>query len=168
MVVHQGESSSMPDAAPNPADIDLLQLALFAGMAANQAVRARLEHKGYADVRDSHGFIIQHLLREPQSISELAALIGITQQAVSKSVAELARGGYVQDLPSADARVRKLQLSQRGKSLVRVTRDARKKLEAELAEKVGNAAYQQAKHTILAALEQLDALEPIRQRKVRP
>lgn len=152
----------------NPADIDLLQLALFAGLAANAAVRARIEHKGYGNVRDSHGFIIQHLLREPQSISELAAHIGITQQAVSKSVAELARGGYVQDCPSDDARVRKLQLSQRGKSLVRITREARKKLEAELEERLGKAAYQQAKVAILTALELLDALEPIRQRKVRP
>lgn len=158
----------MPDELLDPAALDLFQLAFFAGMAANTAVRERLAQKGFSGARDSHGFIIQHLLREPQSISELAGQLGITQQAVSKSVAELARNGYVQDVPSADGRVRKLRLSARGKSMVRVTRSRRRELEAELSAQVGKAAYEQAKRVIVAALAQLNALEPIRRRKVRP
>jgi DNA-binding MarR family transcriptional regulator len=158
----------MPDELLDPADLDLFQLALFAGMAANDAIRARLEHKGFLGLRDSHGFVVQHLLREPQSIGELAAQLGITQQAVSKSVAELARNGYVQDAPSSDGRVRKLRLSPRGKSMVQFTRSCRREVEAQLAERVGKSTYDQAKQVILAALDQLDALGPIRHRKVRP
>jgi DNA-binding MarR family transcriptional regulator len=158
----------MPDELLDPAKLDLLQLALFAGMAANDAVRARLEKKGFTGLRDSHGFIIQHLLRAPQSISELAGHLGITQQAVSKSVAELSRNGYVQDVPSSDARLRKLRLSARGKSAVQASRTCRRELEAELASRAGAAELQHAKQVLLMALERLDALEPIRQRKVRP
>jgi DNA-binding MarR family transcriptional regulator len=158
----------MPDELLDPADLGLFQLALFAGIAANNAVRERLEQKGFVGLRDSHGFIIQHLLREPQSISDLAGHLGITQQAVSKSVAELARKGYVQDVPSSDGRVRKLRLSARGKALVQVTRTQRRELEAELTSQVGETAYDQAKKVVLAALGQLNALEPIRHRKVRP
>jgi DNA-binding MarR family transcriptional regulator len=158
----------MPEGLLDPAELDLLQLALFAGMAANCAVRARLDKKGFVALRDSHGFIIQHLLREPQSISELAAQLGVTQQAVSKSVAELSRNGYVQNVPSSDARVRKLRLSARGRSAVRASRACRKELEAELAARAGAARFEQAKQVLLIALDRLDALEPIRHRKVRP
>jgi DNA-binding MarR family transcriptional regulator len=152
----------------DPNALDLLQLAQFAGMAANQAVRARLEAKGFEGLRDSHGFIVQHLLRAPQSISELAVQLGITQQAVSKSVAELARNGYVQNARSDDARVRKLRLSPRGRAAVQAARACRRELDAELRAMSGEAAYAHAKQVLLAALERLDALEPIRQRKVRP
>jgi DNA-binding MarR family transcriptional regulator len=152
----------------DPTALDLLQLAQFAGMAANQAVRARLEAKGFEGLRDSHGFIVQHLLRAPQSISELAALLGITQQAVSKSVAELARNGYLQNVRSDDARVRKLRLSPRGRAAVQAARACRRELDAELSATAGETAYAHAKQVLLAALERLDALEPIRQRKVRP
>jgi DNA-binding MarR family transcriptional regulator len=158
----------MTDELLDPAEIDLLQLALFAGMAANQAVRERLEKRGFVGLRDSHGFVIQHLLREPQSIGELAGHLGITQQAVSKTVAEMARNGYVQDAPSDDARVRKIRLSARGKSVVETTRKYRKDLEAELAQHAGKDAYAQAKSVLLSALDRLNALEPIRHRKVRP
>jgi DNA-binding MarR family transcriptional regulator len=152
----------------DPESLDVLQLAQFAGMAANEAVRARLDAKGFSGLRDSHGFIVQHLLREPQSISALAALIGITQQAVSKSVAELAHNGYVQDVPSDDARVRKLRLSPRGRAAVQAARACRRELDAELSASAGPEAYAHAKQVLLAALERLHALEPIRQRKVRP
>jgi DNA-binding MarR family transcriptional regulator len=158
----------MPDELLNPAELDLLQLALFAGMAANDAVRARLEKKGFVGLRDSHGFIVQHLLREPQSIGELAGHLGITQQAVSKSVAELSRNGYVQDVPSSDRRVRKLRLSARGKSAVQASRACRRELEADLASRAGEPKLEQAKQVLLMALDRLDALEPIRHRKVRP
>lgn len=152
----------------DPAALDVLQLAQLAGLAANQAVRARLEAKGFVGLRDSHGFIVQHLLREPQSISELAVHLGITQQAVSKSVAELARNGYVQDVRSDDARVRKVRLSPRGRAAVQAVRAYRRELDAELSSAAGAAAYADAKQVMLAALERLGALEPIRQRKVCP
>ena len=152
----------------DPAALDLLQLAQLAGLAANQAVRARLEAKGFEGLRDSHGFIVQHLLRAPQSISELAAHLGITQQAVSKSVAELARNKYVQNVRTDDARVRKLRLSPRGRAAVGAVRTYRRELDAELSTAAGATAYTHAKRVLLQALERLDALEPIRQRKVRP
>jgi DNA-binding MarR family transcriptional regulator len=152
----------------DPAALDLLQLAHFAGLAANQMVRARLEAKGFKGLRDSHGFIVQHLLRAPQSISELAAHLGITQQAVSKSVAELARNKYVQNVRTDDARVRKLRLSPRGRAAVEEVRAQRRELDAGLSTAAGATAYAHAKQVLLQALERLDALEPIRQRKVRP
>jgi DNA-binding MarR family transcriptional regulator len=158
----------MSERAVDPAELDLMYLAHFVGLATNAAVRGHLETKGFRELRDSHGFIIQHLLRGPHSIGELAGLLGITQQAVSKSVAQLARNGYVQDAPSDDARVRKLRLSARGRSLVQATRTLRRDLEVKLSAKVGEAEYKQAKSVLLAALNQLDAVDAIRERKVRP
>jgi DNA-binding MarR family transcriptional regulator len=124
--------------------------------------------RGVDLLRDSHGFLIQHLLRGPHTISQLAAQLGVTQQAVSKSVAELARNKYVEDLRSDDARVRRLRLSPRGRAAVQAVRVYRQELDAELSAVTGATAYAHAKQVLLAALERLDALEPIRQRKVRP
>jgi DNA-binding MarR family transcriptional regulator len=152
----------------DPAALDLLQLSLFAGMAANQVLRERLAAKGVRGVRDSHGFIIQHLLRGPHSASELAELLGISQQAVSKSLAELARLKFVQDSPSDDGRVRKLRLAKRGQAAVTATRALRRELEAELIAICGEQAYAQAKSVLLGALGKLGALDAIRQRKLRP
>ncbi|HKP56564.1 MAG TPA: winged helix-turn-helix domain-containing protein [Polyangiales bacterium] len=167
MVVNQVEDPL--DQTPlDPAALDLLQLGLFAGMAANQKLRERLAASGVRGVRDSHGFIIQHLLRGPHSASELAELLGISQQAVSKSLAELARWKLVQPAPSDDRRVRKLRLSARGRAVVTTSRTLRRELEAELIDACGEQAYAQAKSVLLTALDALGALPAIRERKLRP
>lgn len=158
----------MTEPTLDPTELDLMYLAQFLGMAVNAAVREHMDKKGFDGLRESHGFVVQHLLRGPHSISELASLIGITQQAVSKTVAEMARNEYVEDAPSEDARVRKLRLSARGRAAVQATRTFRRKLEAELASHAGQAEFQRAKRVLLGALEHLGAVDAIRQRKVRP
>ena len=158
----------MPTKNVDPAQLDLPQLGLFVGMAANERVLARLAERGFAGLRTSHGFVVQHLLRGPQSVGQLAALLEVTQQAASKSIAELARLGYVEDMRSEDARVRRLRLSARGRAAVRATRACRGEIEAELATAAGSAALAQAKQVLLLALEQLAASAALRGRRVRP
>ncbi|HKU41171.1 MAG TPA: MarR family transcriptional regulator [Polyangiales bacterium] len=152
----------------DPAALEVLQLAFFAGVAANQQVRAALEAKGFAGLREAHGYIVQHLLASPRSVGELARLLGISQQAVSKSIAELARNRYVEDAPSPDARVRKLRLSRRGKAAVQAARELRRAQEQALIAHTGEEQYRQARQVLLAALEALGALDAVRERKLRP
>jgi len=70
-------------------DLDIAYLGLFLGLRVNELVRQRMERAGFAGVRDSHGYLIQHLIESDRSITELARRIDITQQAVSKTVREL-------------------------------------------------------------------------------
>src|ERR1700750_2873392 len=99
--------------------LDLGLSALFAGQAIADAVRDRLEARGYTGLRVSHGFLVQRLLEDEQSIASLAVALGVTQQAISKTVSELERLGYVRRRPApADARVRLVALTDRGRAAV--------------------------------------------------
>jgi DNA-binding MarR family transcriptional regulator len=149
--------------------LDLAQLALFVGMAADERVLAHLERKGYAGLRRSHGFVVQHLLGGARSIGELAKLLGVTQQAASKTVAEMARIGFVEDVAGgADQRVRRVALSARGIACVEETRTERKRMEASIARAVGARGVDEARKVLIAALDKLGGLEAVRGRRVRP
>jgi DNA-binding MarR family transcriptional regulator len=150
-----------------PRGLDIGQLAFFVGMAANEAVMGRMRGEGFVGLRQSHGFVVQHLLAGPRSVTELARLLGVTQQAASKRVAELAEHGYVEDVDSADARRRSVQLSERGHACVAASRAARRSLEGELREAIGDRAVTSAKKVLQKALEQLGGAEAVRRRRVR-
>lgn len=152
----------------DPDDLDLGHLALFVGQAANQWVLAKLETEGFRALKPSHGYLVQHLLAGPRAVGELARLLGVTQQAVSKSVQELEAAGYVTIAPGADARVRRVELSERGVEAVDAARRCRKRLEQRLRRACGADAFGQAKIALKHALSELGGLEAVRARRIRP
>jgi DNA-binding MarR family transcriptional regulator len=149
-------------------DLPLSYLAQFVGAAAGERVLGELGKRGYSAVRPSHGYLIQHLLGGPRSITELAELLGVTQQAVSKSVGELSRAGYLKPVQSSDARVRRIALSARGLACVETTRDARKKLEAELSATLGKRRFEQTRRALVRLVEHLGLADDVRLRRIRP
>jgi DNA-binding MarR family transcriptional regulator len=151
-----------------PAELEITQLAFLVGSAANAWVLEELERAGFDAIRPSHGHLIQHLLSGPRAIGELAGLLGITQQAVSKSAAELQAAGVVESVASDDARVRKIQLSRRGEQAVRTTRALRRKLEKRIARRCGDAALAAAKRVLAQALEAVGGGQAVLRRRVRP
>jgi DNA-binding MarR family transcriptional regulator len=150
------------------AHLDLAYLGQFVGQAANEAVRQELERRGMPHLRPSHGYLVQRLLEGPQTVSDLARQLGITQQAVSKSVGELEAAGYVGVVAGDDARVRLISLSAKGRRSVTTTRAIRAKLDAELARTLGAARHRAAKAALVEALEALGGAETVRTRRVRP
>ena len=87
------ELVARPRAVDPTADVGLLTLAVAGGITA--AMRERLAASGFDDVRDSHGYVVQGLLAGDTTVTALAARLGVSVQAVSKSVTELERAGYV-------------------------------------------------------------------------
>jgi DNA-binding MarR family transcriptional regulator len=152
----------------DPQSLPLSHLAYFVGLAANRRILAQMQAAGFGDVRESHGFLIQHLLRGPHSVGELSGLLGITQQAVSKSVAELTSAGYLESSARQDARVRLVQLSERGHACVRCSRKLRQKLERRLQQVVGKRRMQQTQQVLVAALDALGGVDAVKQRRVLP
>src|SRR6476661_9608373 len=103
------------------ADIGLLTLAVAGGVTGR--MRERLAAAGFDDVRDSHGYVVQGLLAGDTTITGLAARLGVSAQAVSKSVTELERAGYVRrGHDPDDGRARPLHLTARGNALVDASR----------------------------------------------
>ncbi len=171
MVVNQASdgSSRGATAAERPVDLealDLAQLAWLVGSAANEHVLLHLKAEGFAGLRISHGFVVQHLLREPQRIGQLAEALEISQQAVSKTIAELRGLGYVEDAPSADGRARVVRLSKRGHALVGATRAYRKRFDKELRALAGPRVLAHARRALMLALGALGAEPAIRGRRV--
>ena len=149
--------------------LDLGYLGQFAGQAYNAAVLAALDAAGLEGLRTHHGYIVMHLLRGPMRLGDLAPLLGVTQQAVSKSVRELVAGGFVlREHSATDARVVMLELSARGVAAVELSREARAAVEADLRMALGAAAMDQARETLAAVLERLGGAEAVRGRRVRP
>ncbi|HET9957089.1 MAG TPA: MarR family transcriptional regulator [Polyangiaceae bacterium] len=156
-------------AAPllEPDQLSLTQLALFVGQAADEQLLEQLRSAGFQDIKVSHGYVVQHLLGGPRAIGELAALLGVTQQAASKTAAEMVRAGYAELIPGEDARVRQLRLSERGAACVERARSARKRLEARLSQHVGSESYEDARRTLGGLLDALGGSEAVRKRRVR-
>lgn len=160
---------SMPRLAKpiDTTDLELTNIAFFVGSLANAWVLEELKRSGFEGIRQSHGYLIQHLLEGPRAVGELASLLGVSQQAVSKSVAELETIGIIASVASQDARVRRVKLSVRGERAVKLSRSLRRKLERRLERRSSSADLAATRRVLAIALEELGGVEAVKQRRVR-
>lgn len=149
-----------------PAALDIGYVSLFVGLRFNELVLEALLAAGYAGIRHAHGYVFQHLLAGPMAISELGRHLGVTQQAASKTCAELTALGYLEEASSADARVRRVALSERGAQAIEKARSIRAGYERRLIKKHGPEVAR-ACRLLAAVLEDLGGAEAVRTRKVR-
>jgi DNA-binding MarR family transcriptional regulator len=148
-----------------PADL-ISQIALL-GAAVNQRVAAGLAGAGFDTLRPGHGYVIQRLLTGPQQISAMAADLGVSQQAVSKTVKELVRLGFVtQTIDDGDSRRRPVSLTDRGRAAVDRARLIRADIERRLADAVDPADLAAARSVIEALLDQFELTEHVARRTV--
>ena len=151
-----------------PPELDLGYLGFFLGLRVNQLVMERMRAAGFQHVRESHGYVIQHLIEKDRSITELAQRMEVTQQAVSKAVAELAELGVVELAPGEDRRAKTVKLSERGWAGVRFARRARRQIEGRLIRAAGADRYAVAKAIVAECLKALGGMERVRTRRVLP
>jgi DNA-binding MarR family transcriptional regulator len=122
----------------------------------------------HQDLRFSHGFLIQHLVAGEKTVGELAELMGVTQQAVSKTVGELEALGYVERrAPATDARVRLVALTGRGRDAIEAARQARGEVVSELRTQLGPRRVDAATALLRDVLRAQGTLPDIRRRRVR-
>ena len=150
-------------------DADLSLASLFAGWAMADEIARRLGAAGYGDVRFADGVLFQHLVEAPRTIGALAARLGVTQQAASKAVVDLERRGYVRrEADPDDGRARRVALTHRGEAAIDAGRRHRAAVEAELAERLGPRRVEEARRTLVDALEAFGGAAAVRGRRVRP
>jgi DNA-binding MarR family transcriptional regulator len=149
-------------------ELDLSLASMFAGWALADEIQRRLVADGFSDVRFSDGLVFQHLVDGPVTIGALAARLGVTQQAASKSVADLQRRGYVERTADPDdARARLVSLTARGVAVIGAARDQRAAVTGELAERLGPRRVEAARRLLLDVVADLGAEEAVRGRRVR-
>ena len=129
---------------------------------------ARTLKAGFEGVRESHGYVIRHLIEAERTVTELATRMEVTQQAASKVVAELLNLRIVEAIPAKDRRAKRIRLSQRGWQCVQLGRRARTHIDNRLVRAVGRKSYENAKLTLLTCLRALGGGERIRSRRMRP
>lgn len=158
--------SSKQQVSLEPAALGLSHLAQFVGAFVNQQVLAHMQRAGFGELRESHGYLVQHLLRGPHSVGQLAKLLGVSQQAVSKTVAELSGAGYLEVAPGEDARVRVVRLSARGHAAVQAARRLRERVESRLTKRLGARRARQVHASLLELLDELGGREQVAGRRV--
>jgi DNA-binding MarR family transcriptional regulator len=147
--------------------LSLIDAVSLAGAATDAFVMRALEGAGFAGLRVRHGYVFQRLLVEPTSITELGAVLGVTQQAMSKTIAELTSLGYVAaTVDPADARRRVLSLTPHGIGAVEEARAARRRLESVVEAAVGSERLAATHATLWALLEQLGLSDQVAARAV--
>ena len=144
-------------------------LVSLGGTAIEGMVLTALGERGLQGVRSRHGFVFQRLLAGPATATEMARTLGVTQQAMSKTVRELVALGYVVETRDpADARRRPVALTATGQEVVDVSRDARRSLEERVRSTVGEERAEVAAEVLAAMLDLLGLSEPVSRRAVPP
>jgi DNA-binding MarR family transcriptional regulator len=147
--------------------LDLGYLAFFFGQRVNELVVQRLVRAGFTNIRESHGYVVQHLIECERSISELARRMGVTQQAASKTIAEMVRLGVLEATAGDDRRAKAIRISKRGWESIRLSRHARAQMNRRLAKIIGTESYQRTKTDLIRCLTALGGVQTIRSRRVR-
>jgi DNA-binding MarR family transcriptional regulator len=156
-----------PQADPVDA-LDLSLASLFAGLALAEEVQRRLAAEGFDDARFGHGFVFQHLVAGPLAIGDLARAMDVTQQRASKATAELEALGYVRREPDpADARVRRIALTERGWAAIEAARRARASILDELRARLGAERVAGAEELLRDVLRETGADAAVAARRVR-
>jgi DNA-binding MarR family transcriptional regulator len=139
------------------------------GGAADAHVLAELRRRGLPGLTVGHGYVVQRLLAGPATASEVAAALGVTQQATSKTVQDLRRLGYVHQVADpTDRRRRPVELTATGRRAVAVAREVRAELEGRIAEIVGPERFATGEEVLAAAMQVLGMADDVRRRSVPP
>jgi DNA-binding MarR family transcriptional regulator len=125
-----------------PTDHAQVPLARLLGIAYRQLItdlHAELARRGWTDVRPAYGFALLALREGPLSSGELGVLMGMTKQASSKLVDALVEAGYARRGESTgDARVRPIELTDRGRELQATAEEIYRDLEDRWADAIGD------------------------------
>ena len=98
----------------------------------------RLHDHGFADLDFAHLNVFQYPGPQGARPSDLAARLGVTKQALNYLLGELERLDYLQREPHPeDLRSKRVVLTRRGTSAIRVIRDAVAEIETAWAQQLG-------------------------------
>ena len=147
--------------------LDLPVLTTLVADAVSAVTLARLSAAGHQAVRQTHGYVFQHLVAGSPTVGELGALLGVTQQAASKTLTELEGLGYVRRARSdVDGRSRRIELAGAGREVVELGRRIRLELEGQLEDRVGPRRVKEARRTLAALLDVAGGHEVVARRRV--
>ena len=123
---------------PAPQDIRVGLLARRLVRAAAEHTRAELATQGFTDLRPVHNAVFAQVVGGGARITDVAAKLGVTKQAVTFLVDELEAGGYLERVPDpSDGRAKLVRLTARGQTAGRIALRSAQRLDQQWAAVVG-------------------------------
>ena len=147
--------------------LDFGTLCYLVGQGFNNEVLDRLKSEGFASVKVSFGYVVQHLLDGDKTVTQLAVRMGVTQQAASKRVREMLGAGVLELAPGKDRRESRVALSSLGHTIVARTRAIREELAKELIVDAAPADLRAARELLFLAIGRLQMTQTVQQRSVQ-
>lgn len=119
-----------------PLDFGVLLNVAF--VAFKDALDADLAAAGFDDIGTSFGYVFRLLAGAPCNLSELAAQLGMSSPGALKVVDDMVAKGYVSRSADADdRRVKRLELTDRGRAVLGRARSFHEKYEQALTQRLG-------------------------------
>ena len=119
-------------------DVPIARLLASSLRLAVDQLHERLAVDGFDDLRPIHGYLLNAAAGQGVTANDLAAVLGITKQAVAKIVQELIALGYVErSVASNDARRHPITLTPRGRAALQTSVRIQCEIEHEWAAIVG-------------------------------
>src|SRR5436190_3411675 len=139
-------SRDAPPAGP-PLIGALLRMAL---VTVQRAMLAALHARGFDDLEPHHLDVLQFPGPQGMRPSDLASRLRISKQALNYKLGELERLGYLERRPDPDdLRSRRIALTDRGRSIIPVIRNAVRETEREWAAVLGSDRLEELRSTLL-------------------
>lgn len=141
--------------SPEPLDFGVLLNVAF--VAFKDALDADLAEAGFDDIGTSFGYVFRLLAEAPCNLSELASQLGMSSPGALKVVDDMVARGYVSRIADVgDRRVKRLELTKRGRAALVRARSFHEKYEQALAQRVGER-HVSATRKVLEAIASADA-----------
>jgi DNA-binding MarR family transcriptional regulator len=118
--------------------------------AVQRHMRERLHERGFDDLDAAHLAVFQYPGPQGARPSDLAARLRMSKQALNYLLGELERLGYLERRPDPDdLRSKRVALTRRGVSAIRVIREAVEEIEATWAAQLGQKRFAQLRGLLL-------------------
>jgi DNA-binding MarR family transcriptional regulator len=118
--------------------------------AVQRHMRERLHERGFDDLDAAHLAVFQYPGPQGARPSDLAARLRMSKQALNYLLGELERLGYLERRPDPDdLRSKRVALTRRGVSAIRVIREAVEEIEATWSEQLGQKRFAQLRGLLL-------------------
>jgi DNA-binding MarR family transcriptional regulator len=133
-----------------------------------ECLHAELAQRGFSDISAGFGYVFRSLADGPLSVTQLAERLGITTQGVTKLANDMQAAGYlVRKGDALDARVKRLELTERGRAALAAARRFHQQFERQLMAASGERNLAVLR-SLLGRIVESHAGAPAERRTIRP
>ncbi len=139
------------------AEVPLARLFLSATGVLVDELHEGLAARGWRDVRHSWGFVMGRLNAGPASVNDLAAFLGVSKQAASKTVEHMQANGLVRMAPHPDdGRQKIVAMTSEGERFRRDVEEIYHQVESAWAERIGRDELERMRSHLTALLTSMN------------